>query len=128
MADRVVVAPRDSGIAAVAALRLDLLAAMDKAGPDDTVVLDLGGIGYADSAFAQLVIAFKHEASLQKQRIAIKGEDSKNSVSALLCCDAVCETCLFNDFSARVSLATADDIPLAQAMIRTASKTKRSKA
>jgi len=58
----------------MASLKLDLLAAMDKAGPDDAVVLDLRDMSKADSAFAQLIIAFRQEASLRKQRIVIEGE------------------------------------------------------
>lgn len=128
MADRIVVAPRDAGVATMAALRLDLLAAMDKAGPDDAVVLDLGILSSADSAFAQLVIAFRHEAKLRKQHIVIKGENSKNSVSALLGCDVVCETCAFRDFKARTSLVPARVIPVAETESRAAPKSKRPKA
>jgi hypothetical protein len=111
VADRVVVAPRESGVAAMADLRLDLLAAMDKAGPDDTVILDMGNISNADSAFAQLVIAFRHEARLRDQRIVLAGEGSKNSVSALLGCDTVCEACAFNDFKARITQVPTGMVP-----------------
>jgi ABC-type transporter Mla MlaB component len=123
-----VVAPRDAGVAAVAAFRLDLLAAMDKAGPDDTVVLDLGGVDTADSAFAQLIIAFKHEARLRNQRITIEGEGSKNSISVLLGCDVVCEACAFKDFQTKASLVPATVSPVAKSASRAAPKTKRSKA
>ncbi|MDX9958362.1 MAG: STAS domain-containing protein [Spirochaetia bacterium] len=128
MADRVVVAPRDAGIASVAAFRLELLAAMDKAGPDDTVVLDLGGVHTADSAFAQLVIAFKHEARLRNQRMGIEGEGSKNRVSTLLGCDVVCEACAFNSFKTRSGLVPAMVRPVGGSVSRTVPKTKRSKA
>jgi hypothetical protein len=127
MADRVVVAPRDAGVAAMASLRLELLEAMDKASPDDEVVLDLSTINNADSALAQLVIAFRHEAIIRKQRIAIEGENSKNSVAALLGCDVMCEACAFNDLKAKTSLAPAEVIPLAKAKTRNASTNKRPK-
>jgi hypothetical protein len=128
VADRVVVAPREAGVAAMAVLRLDLLAAMDSAGPDDAVVLDLGTISNADSAFAQLMIAFRNEAMLRKLRIVIEGESSKNSVSALLGCDTVCEACAFNDFKARISVIPAVVVPDSRARSRTAPRTRGPKA
>jgi hypothetical protein len=128
VADLVVVAPRDAGVAAVAAFRLDLLAAMDNAGPDDAVVLDLGGVNTADSAFAQLVLAFRHEARLRNQRIAVEGESSRNCVSALLGCDVVCEACAFNDFRTKTDLVPAKVSPTGRSASRTVPKTMRPKA
>ncbi len=133
MADRVVVAPHESGVAAMATLKLDLLAAMDKAAKDDAVILALGSISTADSAFAQLVIAFRHEAKLRKQRIVIEGESSETSVSALLGCDVVCEACAFNDLKTRTSQVPTGGVPGglapdAKVRSRTVPKTKGPKA
>ena len=107
MAEFSVLAPRDAGVQAVSALRLSLLAAMDKAGPGDSIVLDLGKLASADSALAQLIISFRHEAKLRKHNAVVEGEDSKNSVSALLGCDVVCEACAFNDFRARLDTGSS---------------------
>lgn len=107
MAEFSVLAPRDAGVQAVSALRLSLLAAMDKAGPGDSIVLDLGKLASADSALAQLIISFRQEAKLRKQNAVVEGEDSKNSVSALLGCDVVCEACAFNDFRARLDAGSS---------------------
>ena len=128
MADLIVFAPRDAGIAAVAGLKQDLLAALDNAGSDDVVILDLGKVTSADSALAQLVISFKHEARKRKKQIAIDGEDSKNSVSALLGCDVVCEACTFNVFKDKTGLIPVEDIQRSNTSTQGTSKTKRSRS
>ena len=66
MAEFLVLAPKDAGITAVAALRRSLLETMERAEPDDSVVLDLGAVTSADSSLAQLIISFRLEAKKRK--------------------------------------------------------------
>lgn len=128
MAEFSVPAPRDSGVIAVSSLRLSLLAAMDKAGPGDSIVLDLGTLASADSALAQLIIAFRLEAKLRKQNAVVQGEDSRLSVSALLGCDVVCEACLFNDFKASPDSVHEAEFPETRSRPRPPSSSRESKA
>ena len=109
MAEFSVLAPRDAGMQSVSSLRLSLMAVMDKAGPGDSIVLDLGKLASADSALAQLIISFRHEAKLRKQIAVVEGEDSRHSVSALLGCDVVCEACAFNEFRAKLDSGSSFD-------------------
>jgi ABC-type transporter Mla MlaB component len=123
-----VLAPKDAGISSVSELRVSLLAVMDKAGPGDTIILDLSKLASADSSLAQLIIAFRHEARVRNQTTLIEGEDSKHSVSALLGCDVVCEACTFNDFRTRVDSGPGSGTPEVKAKPGVASRTKGAKA
>jgi hypothetical protein len=123
-----VLAPKDSGISSVSELSLSLLAVMDKAGPGDSIVLDLSKLASADSSLAQLIIAFRHEARVRKQIALIEGEDSKYSVSALLGCDVVCEACMFNDFRTRGDSSSRSEMPEVKVKPGVASRTKGAKA
>jgi len=123
-----VLAPSDAGVAAVASLRLSLLAVMDKAGPGDSIVLDLGKLATADSALAQLVIAFRQEAKLREQKAVVEGEDSKLSVAGLLGCDVVCEACTFNALRGKVDSGPGSDMLEVRAMPGLAARTKGAEA
>jgi hypothetical protein len=101
---------------------------MDKAGPGDSIVLDLGKLATADSALAQLVIAFRQEAELREQKAVVEGENSKLSVAALLGCDVVCEACTFNAFRAKVDSGPGPDMLEGPAKPGVAARTKGAKA
>jgi hypothetical protein len=101
---------------------------MEKAGPEDRVVLDLGALASADSTLAQLIIAFRLEAKLRKLDAVVKGEDSRVSVSSLLGCDVVCEACAFNDFRAKLDPLAEAEIPAATARPGSGARSKGVKA
>ncbi|OHD80646.1 MAG: hypothetical protein A3J97_01950 [Spirochaetes bacterium RIFOXYC1_FULL_54_7] len=126
MAEFSVLAPREAGVTAVSALRLSLLAVMDKAGPGDSIVLDLGKLASADSALAQLIIAFRLEARLRQLKGLIQGETSRLSVSALLGCDMVCEACTYYGFMAMPN--SGSGVPDDKTRPRDVSMTKETKA
>lgn len=90
MADIVVSAPADSGIGAVAGLKVRLMAALDEAGPSGSVRLEIDKVERADSSFAQLVMAFKAEARARSIRAVVAG--GEGSLSATLACDRLYET------------------------------------
>jgi hypothetical protein len=82
-----VIAPADAGIAAVAGLKAELMAAFGEAAPGSRVLLDLSKTEKADSALAQLVIAARAEAAERKLELVVTGDDKERSVCALLSCD-----------------------------------------
>ncbi len=89
MLEITVLAPEDSGIAAVAGIKAELLAALDKAGSGSTIVLDISKARRADSSLAQLFIALEREAVAKGCKTVIKDSDASRSLRTMLCCDAM---------------------------------------
>ncbi len=92
MADIIVSAPADSGIGAVAGLKAELMAALDKAGPAGVVRFELDKVVRSDSSLAQLVMAVQAEARARSVKAVVQGADG--SLSAMLACDRIDEAVL----------------------------------
>jgi len=86
-----VYAPEEAGIATIAGIREELLAAMVKTDRASTLVLDLSRTRKADSSLAQLIVALKTEAAAKGLRLVVKTEGDAQSLLSLLSCDSMDE-------------------------------------
>jgi hypothetical protein len=84
-----VLAPEDSGIAAVAGIKSELMAALKKAGSGSTIILDISNARKADSSLAQLVIALEREAAAKDCNVVIRNNDAQRSLRTMFCCDSM---------------------------------------
>lgn len=89
MLEITVLAPEDSGIAAVAGIKAELVAALEKAGSGATIVLDISKARRADSSLAQLVIALERAAAAKGCKTAIRDSDANRSLRTMFCCDSI---------------------------------------
>ena len=88
MLDITVLAPEDSGVASVGAIKADLMAAMDKATPGSSIILDISKARRADSSLAQLIVAFRMEAEARGYAASVKSDDEQRAMLTMLCCDS----------------------------------------
>jgi len=84
-----VLAPEDSGISAAAGIKAELLAALGKAAPGSTIILDISKAKRADSSLAQLIIGFEREAAAKGHTAVIKDGDAHRTPQTLCCCDSM---------------------------------------
>ncbi|OHD19661.1 MAG: hypothetical protein A2Y38_11805 [Spirochaetes bacterium GWB1_59_5] len=89
MLDITVLAPENSGIAAVAGIKAELMAALDKAGSGSTILLDISKTKRADSSLAQLIIAFERDAAAKGCKSVIRESESRHSLLTMFCCDSI---------------------------------------
>lgn len=89
MLEITVLAPEDSGIAAVAGLKAELMAALKKAGSGSTIVFDISKAKRADSSLAQLIIALEREASAKGCKVVVLDGDANRTTRTMLCCDSM---------------------------------------
>jgi len=84
-----VLAPEDSGIAAVAGIKAEFMAALKKAGSGSTIVFDMSKAKRTDSSLAQLVITLEREAAARDCKAVVKDGDAHRSLRTMLCCDSL---------------------------------------
>ena len=87
MFDITVFTPEDAGIASVAAIKSELMAAVEKATASSTIILDISKTKKADSSLAQLIVSFRTEVAMKGLKAAIRGDTEERSMKAMLCCD-----------------------------------------
>ncbi len=87
MLDITIVAPEDAGISAVTALKAELMAALEKASSGSSILLDISATKRADSSLAQLIVAFRVEATAKGCVVTIKGDDSNHALKSMLGCN-----------------------------------------
>lgn len=89
MLDITVMAPEDSGIAAVAGIKAELMASLQKAKPGSTILFDISKARRADSSLAQLIIAFGHEAATKGCTATVRDGAGSRSLPGMCCCDSM---------------------------------------
>lgn len=91
MLETTVYAPEDAGISAVAGIRAELVAAIDKSVRGSTIVFDLGRTSKADSSLAQLIVSSRVAAEAKGITLAVKTTSDGLSMFSLLSCDSMDE-------------------------------------
>jgi len=86
--DITVLAPECSSITEVAAIKAELMTAMDKAGPKSSIILDITKTKRTDSSLAQLIFAFKIEAAAKGFNASIRSNDEGHAMRTMLYCDS----------------------------------------
>ncbi|HPE90257.1 MAG TPA: STAS domain-containing protein [Spirochaetia bacterium] len=93
MLDITIKTPEDATVANVKDLRDELVSALKGTGRGARVVLDLSDTRQADSSFAQLIAAFKLEATSEGIEVSVVGMGDATSSMAMLACDKFQEDC-----------------------------------
>ncbi len=88
MPDTIITLSQHASVSAMAALREECLAALKRATPGSSIIIDASQVQHADSSLAQLLVALRTEATNRGLQTVIKGQDEGAFLHTLTSSDA----------------------------------------
>jgi len=86
--DTIITLPQHASVSTMAAIRVECLAALKRATPGSSIIMDASQVQHADSSLAQLLVALRNEAVSRGIQMSLKGKDEGAFLHALTSSDA----------------------------------------